>query len=690
MIEAGLPLDRALVILEELAPNARLRAIVGDLLKSIRGGNSLAEAMAKHQPRPFSRLAVNMVRAGEKGGVLEPTLKRLAELLEESQAFKETLVSALIYPIMLTLAGLGRRGVPADVRHPPLRRDLPRISASRLPLVTQILLSVSTGLQAVLVADRARLLLGIVFAVRVWLSTEGGRNQWDRIVLRLPLVGDVVLKSETARFTRVLGTLLKSGVPVLTALGVVRELAGNTGARARHRAGERGRSAGRRDRGPIREAQAFPAMAVHMVRVGEETGRLEDMLLKVASDFESEVRRLVKRLMGLLEPAIILIMGLIVGFIVVALLDGHLLPDGGRAMTRARLLARVWKDNRGFTLIEMIVVVIILGLLAGLVGPRLFGRVGQSKMVAARAQIELLGAALDQYSLDVGTYPPSSVGLEALVRNPNIAALERPVSQEERHPGRSLGQSLPVQVLSRAITASTISGATARTASPAARGRAPTSLLGRSSEPATGASCERDEARALWQPEAYVGLGELQPQARRADMVTRRARASHVEGCQGARNVAVRAEQRGCEARAEWMWRSKLSQWSRGFTLIELAVTLLVLSLAAAVVVPGIGRSIGSVRARAEISGFAAYLRAAREQAITRGEAQSVRLDPETRSLVITAGGLGRRAILAELHVPDAHRVGPARTPWRSRSPRWASRTGPRSASSPLGIATTS
>ncbi len=185
--------------------------------------------------------------------------------------------------------------------------------------MTQILLSLSTGLQQYWWLF-ALGILGIVFGVRVWLSTEGGRNQWDRIVLRLPLVGDVILKSETARFARVLGTLLKSGVPVLTALGVVRELAGNQVlARAIERR-ERGRPAGRRDRGTDPGGPTFPAMAVHMVRVGEETGRLEDMLLKVAADFESEVRRLVKRLMGLLEPAIILIMGLIVGFIVVALL----------------------------------------------------------------------------------------------------------------------------------------------------------------------------------------------------------------------------------------------------------------------------------------------------------------------------------------------------------------------------------
>jgi general secretion pathway protein F len=318
LVEAGLPLDRALVILEDLAPSERLRLITTDILKSIRGGSSLAEAMAKHQPRPFSRLAVNMVRAGEKGGVLEATLKRLAELLEESQEFKEALVSALIYPILLTTVG-GAAVVFLLTFVIPRFVDIFKDLGQALPLPTQILLAVSGAVQhywwmiAVVV-------LAVVVGIRAMLGSEAGRWQWDRLVLRVPLLGEVVLKTETARFARVLGTLLKSGVPVLTALGVVRELAGN---QVLGRAIDRVADGVRRGAGitsPLGESRAFPPMAVHIVRVGEETGRLEEMLLKLAGDFESEVRRLVKRLMGLLEPGIILVMGLVVGFIVVALL----------------------------------------------------------------------------------------------------------------------------------------------------------------------------------------------------------------------------------------------------------------------------------------------------------------------------------------------------------------------------------
>jgi type II secretion system protein F len=318
LVEAGLPLDRALVILEDLAPSPRLRAITTDILKGVRSGSSLAEAMAKHQPRPFSRLAVNMVRAGEKGGVLENTLKRLAELLEETQEFREALVSALIYPILLTTVGAAAVVFLLTFVIPRFV-DIFKDLGQALPLPTQILLAVSGAIQQYwwLIAVGV---LSLVLAGRMWLGSEAGRWQWDRLVLRLPLLGEVVLKTETARFARVLGTLLKSGVPVLTALGVVRELSGNQVlSRAIDRVAD-GVRRGAGVSGPLGESKVFPAMAVHMARVGEETGRLEEMLLKLASDFESEVRRLVKRLMGLLEPSIILVMGLVVGFIVVALL----------------------------------------------------------------------------------------------------------------------------------------------------------------------------------------------------------------------------------------------------------------------------------------------------------------------------------------------------------------------------------
>jgi general secretion pathway protein F len=318
LVDAGLPLDRALAILEELAPSARLRAITSDLLRSIRGGSSLAEAMAKHHPRPFSRMAINMVRAGEKGGVLETTLKRLAELTEETQEFREAVLSALIYPILLTAAG-GGAVVFLLLFVIPRFVDIFRDLGQALPLPTQILLALSTGL-----AQYWWLLglgvLALVLGARVVLSSETGRARWDRFVLRMPLVGELAIKTETARFARILGTLLKSGVPVLTALGVVRELSGNA---VLARAVDRVADGVRRGAGisaPLGESQAFPPMAVHLVRVGEETGRLEEMLLRLAQDLESEVRRLVKRLTGLLEPALILVMGLVIGFIVVALL----------------------------------------------------------------------------------------------------------------------------------------------------------------------------------------------------------------------------------------------------------------------------------------------------------------------------------------------------------------------------------
>jgi len=318
LVEAGLPLDRALAIQAELAPNARLRAIMGDLLRSVRGGSSFGEALAKHHPRPFSRLYINMVRAGEKGGVLEATLRRLAEFLEEAQEFRDALISALIYPVLLTSVGaaavifLMTFVIP---RFASIFKDL----GATVPLPTLMLLKISGALGRfwwVL----ALVGLAVTLGARVVLSTPGGRLKADRLLLRLPLIGDVIVKTEVARFTRILGTLLRSGVAMIPGLVVVREMLGN---QVLARAVDGLTEGVKRGAGlaqPMSDSGVFPPLAVHMVRVGEETGRLEELLLKVGATFEADTRRTLKRLIALAEPAIILVMGLVVGFIVVAML----------------------------------------------------------------------------------------------------------------------------------------------------------------------------------------------------------------------------------------------------------------------------------------------------------------------------------------------------------------------------------
>jgi general secretion pathway protein F len=318
LFEAGLPLDRALTILEELAITPRLKTIVTDLLHGVRGGSSLSDALMRHHPRPFSRLYVNMVRAGEKGGVLEVTLRRLAEFLEARAAFRDAVVSALAYPLVITLVG-------ASAIVFLLTFVIPRFATifadlgQAIPLPTQILLSVSSTARAYWwVVPPA--VLGIVVTWRMWTSTPHGRLAWDQWILRLPIIGPLATKIETARFTRTLGTMLKSGVPVLGAMAVVGDMMSNTAI-----AGAVGRIAQDVKRGgtiavSMREHAPFPALAVHMVRVGEETGRLEEMLLKVAETFEGDVRIELRRVIGLLEPIIILGMGVLVAFIVVAML----------------------------------------------------------------------------------------------------------------------------------------------------------------------------------------------------------------------------------------------------------------------------------------------------------------------------------------------------------------------------------
>ena len=318
LLEAGLPLDRALRVLQDVAPTPRLAAIASDLLKAVQSGSALSEALARHEPRPFSRLYVSLVRAGERAGALESTLTRLARLLEEAKEFRDAVSSAMIYPALLSVSGLATvlflMGFVLP-RFGTIFKDM----GHAIPLPAQILLSASAWIQeywwALALGALAAVLIG-----RLAVSSPAGRAWLDRLALRVPVLGPVVLTADVARFARVLGTLLRSGVPIVPALAAVGETLSNSVLvdAMRSLADDVKRGAGLA--GPIAQLNLFPPLAVQAVRIGEETGRLDELLLKIAETYEAEVRRRVKRVIALLEPAIILVMGLVVGAIVVAML----------------------------------------------------------------------------------------------------------------------------------------------------------------------------------------------------------------------------------------------------------------------------------------------------------------------------------------------------------------------------------
>ncbi len=317
LLEAGLEVDRSLAILADLSETGRMRPVIRQLLAEVQGGRSLADSLARH-PRLFSRLYVNMVRAGEAGAALETVLGRLVGFLESAKAIRDEVLSAMLYPALVLAVGGGAVVVLLNFVIPRFA-GIFADSGQLLPLSTRVLLGVSA-----LTAGYWWLLLGVPLVaglgLRGYVQTEEGRAAWDRLKLGLPLVGRIVRELEVARLARTLGTLLQSGVPVLTALGIAAETVGNVAlAAGLPRLGE-GVKRGEGIAGPLRAAGVFPPMALHMVMVGEETGRLEAMLLKIAEVYDERVKTSVRRLLGLLEPVLILALGMVVGFVVLSML----------------------------------------------------------------------------------------------------------------------------------------------------------------------------------------------------------------------------------------------------------------------------------------------------------------------------------------------------------------------------------
>ncbi len=317
LTNSGLPLDKSLSILVELAEKKRLKTILDNIQKNVHGGSTFADALSKH-PRSFSKLYVSMVKAGEEGGVLEAILQRLAHFLESSENLRDNIRSALVYPTLLTIIGGGAVTILLTFVIPKFAKIFSDIGQA-MPASTQILLNISfflTNYWWLLIIA----LIFTGFLIKGYLDTESGKFNWDSLKLKLPLIGDLQRKIEVSRFARTLGTLVRSGVPILQSLFITKDTITNSvvskameGIHKRIREG-----GGISD--PLKESRVFPAMAVHMIKVGEETGKLEDMLIKVADTFDTEVQSSVKSLIALLEPMMILLMGLIVGFIVISML----------------------------------------------------------------------------------------------------------------------------------------------------------------------------------------------------------------------------------------------------------------------------------------------------------------------------------------------------------------------------------
>lgn len=315
LLSAGLPLDRSLNILAEISDDRRMSAIIKSILKSIREGRSFSEALQLH-PHVFSRLYINMIRAGESGGVLGIVLDKLNEFLESTKDLRDTIVSAMVYPVILLLTGIASIAILLVYVLPKFSQIFSDMGVS-LPLATQILITVS-GFIGSYWWIMIFLAVFAVAAFKNYTKTESGRFAWDSLKLRL--MGDIIRKLETARFARTLGTLLRSGVPLIQALNNSRDVISNSVIAAAIIPVSRGAKEGKGIAVPLARANVLPALALSMIKVGEETGQLDDMLLKVAATYEKSLRSSLKRFLSFLEPALILGMALVIGSIVISML----------------------------------------------------------------------------------------------------------------------------------------------------------------------------------------------------------------------------------------------------------------------------------------------------------------------------------------------------------------------------------
>ena len=318
MVSSGMSMLRALYVLEEQQENEKLKEAFAQIRKDVEAGLALSDALARH-PKIFNELYVAMVAAGETGGILEETLHRVADQLEKDASLRRQIKSAMVYPAVI--GGFALLVVIALVAFlVPVFEGVFEDFGGELPPITKVTVAASdliTGKPYIIIA----VIVGVIWGFRRWKNSKRGKEQWDRIKLRFPFkIGDVVQKVALARFARTYSALIAAGVPMLEAIEITGRTSGNVVVEnAMHAVHESVRNGGTISAPMREEPDAFPGMVVQMIAVGEETGALDSMLSKIADFYEDEVAAAVKALTSILEPLMIIIVGGIVGFIVIAM-----------------------------------------------------------------------------------------------------------------------------------------------------------------------------------------------------------------------------------------------------------------------------------------------------------------------------------------------------------------------------------
>ncbi|MFC1819628.1 type II secretion system F family protein [Thermodesulfobacteriota bacterium] len=316
MIDAGLPLVQGLNILADQADNPTFRTILKQLTKDVEGGSTLAEAMKKH-PKVFDNLFVNLIAAGEVGGILDTILQRLATFIEKAEELKSKIKGALTYPIVvIAIAVIVIAVILIFVI--PVFQDMFASFGQALPVPTQIVVLLSDILKSK-IHYIIGALVAFIFAFKQYSNTKGGRKTIDSVSLKLPIFGDLLKKTAVARFTRTLGTMMSSGVPILDALEIVAKTAGNVILEEIIYDVRGSIAEGQTIAEPLSENDIFPGMVIQMISVGEATGALDTMLGKIADFYDKEVDTAVEALTSMLEPLLMLFLGASIGGIVVAM-----------------------------------------------------------------------------------------------------------------------------------------------------------------------------------------------------------------------------------------------------------------------------------------------------------------------------------------------------------------------------------